>query len=66
MKLTQAVKQKPRWSTLIKQKRRQFRETQTEFGARFGVSDVAVSYWERGIYDPPADVTWWLFKGGKR
>lgn len=34
-----------------------------EFGARFNVSQAAVSDWERGISEPPAVVTWWLTHG---
>lgn len=50
----------PQWAELIKVKRLELQETQAEFGVRFGVSDAAVSYWESGTYDPPANVTWWL------
>lgn len=48
------------WAKLLKQKRRQLGETQAEFGKRFGVSFVAVSYWEAGKRDIPGEVTWWL------
>lgn len=48
------------WAALIKTTRKQLNETQEVFGARFGVTYAAVSDWERGRYDPPANVTWWL------
>lgn len=50
----------PDWSRLIRQKRKELGENQTQFGARFGVSYVAVSDWERGVNDAPARVLWWL------
>lgn len=62
MKLTQGMKQTPRWGTLIKQKRRRLKETQAEFGARFGVTYVAVSLWESNKREAPYSVTWWLYK----
>lgn len=36
--------------------------SQAEFGKLFGVTYVAVGYWEAGRNDPPADVTWWLYQ----
>ena len=60
MNFTQSIKQTPRWNTLIKQTRRRLKESQRAFGERFGVTQSAVSDWERGMTYPPADVTWWL------
>lgn len=54
----------PRWAELIKQKRKELRENQTIFGARFGVSYAAVSQWELGEANPPGEVTWWLVQEG--
>lgn len=65
MVLTQAIKQTPRWHTLIKQHRKRLEESKAAFGRRFGVSGQAVHYWETGKTDPPGDVTWWIYKGGK-
>lgn len=55
-------KPKSGWGTSLKIKRKQLRETQTEFGKRFGVGAVAVSLWEQGKRDLPGEVTWWLTK----
>ena len=49
------------WGPVIKRKRRDLAETQAAFGSRFGVSAVAVSYWERNMREIPARVTWWLY-----
>lgn len=54
--------QKPQWAKLIKVKRLELEETQAEFGARFGVSDAAVSYWESGTYEPSAEVLMWVLE----
>lgn len=37
----------------IKTKRTSLRETQAQFGSRFGVSAMAVSYWEKGLREAP-------------
>jgi transcriptional regulator with XRE-family HTH domain len=52
----------PQWAELIKQKRKQLGESQTEFGKRFNVSHAAVSQWESGTNDVPGEVTWWVIK----
>lgn len=54
----------PKWGEIIKQKRTELGETQAEFGARFGVTYVAVSLWEAGKRDVPGEVTWWLVQEG--
>jgi len=54
----------PKWAELIKQKRTELGETQTEFGSRFGVTMVAVSLWESGKRDVPSRATWWLTHEG--
>jgi DNA-binding transcriptional regulator YiaG len=55
---------KPKWAEIIKKIRRTLRENQTQFGQRFAVSHAAVSDWERGVTDPPGEVTWWLVQQG--
>lgn len=59
---SQGTKQK--WGELIKQKRLELKESQTVFGARWGVSHASVSDWERDVSEPPAAVIWWLAEGG--
>lgn len=61
---TQDTKIEPNWPELIKQKRLELGESQTEFGKRFGVSHASVSDWERGISEAPYAVTWWLHEEG--
>jgi transcriptional regulator with XRE-family HTH domain len=62
----------PTVAKLIKDLRLSLGETQTEFGERFGVSQVAVTYWEDGSNDPPSAVMLLLLnrlqevKGGKQ
>lgn len=56
---------KPDWAKLIKKKRLALKETQTQFGKRFGVSQTSVSYWELGEVEAPSVVTWFLFKDDK-
>lgn len=57
---------RPRWSELILNARTTLRENQTEFGKRFNVSHAAVSDWERGVTDPPAEVVWWVLHDAPR
>lgn len=66
MILTQAIKQKPNWAAMIRRRRLALKETQEQFGKRFGVGLAAVSHWENGQREAPYEVTWWLYKGGKR
>ena len=65
MLLTQNIKTTPRWGTLIKQMRIKRGLSKASLGRLFGVSGQAVHYWETGQSDPPGDVTWWVYKGGK-
>lgn len=44
--------QAPKWSQLLQSLREQLRESQTEFGAHFGVTKSAVSQWENGQTTP--------------
>lgn len=55
---------RPKWPEIIRQKRKNLGETQAEFGKRFKFSQVAVSDWERGVSEPPAVVTYWLYTEG--
>lgn len=51
METTQA----PKWSQLLQRLRDQLGESQTEFGARFGVTKSAVSQWENGQTSPTSE-----------
>lgn len=51
---------KSNFPELIKRKRLEFGETQSDFGKRFGVSHAAVSDWESGKSEAPYAVTEWL------
>lgn len=62
MNFTQKMKQKPNWGLVIRKKRAKLKESQSAFGARFGVTHAAVSDWERNVNLPPGDVTWWLYQ----
>lgn len=46
----------PIWAIKIRALRKQLNENQTQFGKRFGVSQVAVAYWESGRNEPGAEV----------
>lgn len=46
----------PEWATVIKRFRGLQGLTQLEFGAKYGVTQVAVAYWEMGTNEPPAEV----------
>jgi transcriptional regulator with XRE-family HTH domain len=45
----------------IKQKREELRETQEQFGKRFGTSAMGVSYWERGMRKPSYAILNFIF-----
>lgn len=62
MKFTMAIRRKPRWHTLIKQKRARMGLTRREFGELFGVTAAAVYQWEMDMTSPPAELTWWLYE----
>jgi DNA-binding transcriptional regulator YiaG len=51
----------PTWAIQIKTVRRSLQESQAEFGLRWGVTKQAVSFWENGIYEPPAAVIVYVF-----
>jgi SOS-response transcriptional repressor LexA/DNA-binding XRE family transcriptional regulator len=46
----------PEWSQKISNFRKSLKLSQSEFGKRLGSSAMAVSRWERGIQEAPADV----------
>jgi DNA-binding transcriptional regulator YiaG len=50
------------WAAKIREKRQELGETQAQFGARFGVTQVSVSKWEAELAEPPAAVTWFLYR----
>lgn len=60
----QAIHKKEDWPKLIKAYRKSLGENQEVFGKRFGVSYVAVHYWETGRYDPPAEVIHYFYVEG--
>lgn len=45
----------PEWSQLIRALREQLGESQEQFGIRFGVTKMTISYWERGEFEPSHD-----------
>jgi DNA-binding XRE family transcriptional regulator len=51
---------KNKWWEKMKRLREAAGQSQEEFGARWGASRMAVSYWERGIYEPSAEVLIWV------
>lgn len=46
----------PEWAKIIKRFRGLQGLTQAEFAVKYGVSQPAVSQWELGIYEPPAEL----------
>lgn len=46
----------PEWARVIKRFRGLQGLTQQEFAQLYGVTQVAVSYWESGANEPPAEV----------
>ncbi len=46
---------RPEWATRIEKLREKLRLTQMELAARLDVSAMAISRWERGINEPPAE-----------
>ncbi len=50
---TQAL---PEWAVLIKRFRGLQGLTQEQFAAKYNVTQVAVSYWESGRNEPPAEL----------
>lgn len=53
----------PQWAVMIKELRLRLDESQEQFGARFGVTKMSVSYWESGQADPPSAVLMFVFTG---
>ena len=47
------IKEKMKYPNMIKKARKLMRQTQTEFGERFGAKGVAVSLWESGKREAP-------------
>lgn len=62
---TDTQKVLPEWAITIKQARLDLGESMEKFGARFGVTKMAVSYWESGQADPPATVLMFSLKQTK-
>jgi transcriptional regulator with XRE-family HTH domain len=46
---------RPEWATRTEKLREQLNLTQTDFAGLLGVSAMAISRWERGINEPPAE-----------
>lgn len=53
----------PEWAIKIQQLRESLGENRVVFGKRFGVSRVAVWYWESGTNEPPAAVLMFVLTG---
>lgn len=45
---------------MIIEEREKLNETQEQFGKRFGVTAMSISYIERGMRKPPLDMIEWL------
>jgi transcriptional regulator with XRE-family HTH domain len=55
----------PQWAKNLKEYRKKQGLNQAEFGEMWGVTAMAVSYWEAGRTEPPARVlTWMLVESG--
>jgi transcriptional regulator with XRE-family HTH domain len=52
----------PEWAVKIKKVRLLLGESQRQFGKRFGVSQVAVAYWEMGENDPKPSVLLYVYR----
>lgn len=63
MRVTSQTQPLPEWAVKIKQLREKLGESQEVFGARFGVTKMAVSYWESGRADPPASAVMFALTG---
>jgi transcriptional regulator with XRE-family HTH domain len=50
----------PQWAINLKKYRKANGYTQEEFGAYFGVTGMAVSYWERDEVEAPGKVLVWV------
>jgi DNA-binding transcriptional regulator YiaG len=46
---------RPEWATRTEKLRERLKLTQTEFARLLNVSAMAISRWERGINEPPAE-----------
>lgn len=62
MQLTFQQKLTPRWGTLIKRYRLRSKMTRKEWAASFGVTPQATRYWEQDRREPPAVLTWMIYK----
>ena len=56
MRATAAKLARPEWAVRIEKLRGRLQLSQTEFARKLDVSAMAVSRWERGINEPPANV----------
>ncbi len=56
MRATAAKLARPEWAVRIEKLRDRLELSQTEFARKLDVSAMAVSRWERGINEPPANV----------
>lgn len=63
MKNARATKRElPEWAKNLRIYRQQWGLSQEEFGRRFGVTRMAVSYWESAQAEPPVRVLAWLLE----
>lgn len=60
--MTNAGDNTPEWAKSLKKCRKEADLSQAEFGDKFGVSAMAVSYWESGTNEPPAKVLFWILE----
>ena len=54
------MKPLPPWAENLRKYRKGSGLSQARFGKMFGVTAMAVSYWESGRTEPPASVLVWL------
>src|SRR5947209_11871450 len=48
-------KARPQWAERVENLRRGMKFSQTDLGRKLGFSAMAISRWERGVQEPPAD-----------
>lgn len=65
MKVSTQETEIPSWAIKLKAIRIKLNESQEQFGTRWDVSKMTVSYWEAGTYEPPAKVLIWLMTGSE-
>lgn len=60
--MIQAPNELPMWAVNLRKWRKHWGYSQASFGAKFGVSRMAVSYWESATNECPTEVLAWLLE----